>query len=190
MYLHQVWGTYCHLHSTLWPFARLLQFLWGKMFAARHGASDNIKTTFSTWHTIAFRHCPLFRQLHTWKVCSLPLSSSYLCLWRPSHRAALRSTGYWARACQAWQLCAQMTCSNRGQCLSEQTSVSSSSERTSCCYSEPLYEASLAQEHKHVNGCLSPPQQSCLLPGGSLTLGPELHLCTSSWDLPALLYSL
>ena len=152
VYLHQLWGTYHHLHTTLWPFASLIPFLWWSIFAARHRASDNVKTTFSTWHTITFLHHSLFRQLHTWKVCSLPHSSTYLCLWRPSHRAALWSRGCWAQVCQAWQPCAQMTCSNRGQYLSEQTSVSSFSERTSCCCSEPLYEASLAQEHKRVNG--------------------------------------
>lgn len=138
--------------TLLWPFASLLQFLWEQMFEARHKASHNIKTTFSAWHTTTFLHYSFFRQLHAWKICSLPLSSSYLCLWRPSHQAVLWSRGYWAQVCQVWQLCAQMTCSSQGQYSSEQTSVSSSSERTSCCCSEPLYEASLAQEYRHVNG--------------------------------------
>lgn len=127
---------------------------WAEMFAARHKASNDIKTAFSTWHSTTVVLHALFRNC-TAGVCSLPLCPSHLCLWRPSHQAAPRSRGCWARACPAWRPCARMTCSSPGQCLSEQTSASSSSERTSCCCSEPPYEASLAQKHKHVVMCIS-----------------------------------
>lgn len=131
-------------------FANHLQFPWEEMCAARHKASRLLSQ-----HDTALQSCFIPSSGTAHLECSVPLSPSHLCLWRPSHQAARRSRGCWARACRAWQPCAPMTCSSPGQCLSEQTSASSSSERTSCCCSEPPYEASLAQNHKHVITCIS-----------------------------------